>query len=140
MKRAALRDQLGFTFAQHSPGQRIFLLDPPTSYIFNPATGHIVGRSNYVFNALQSTVPGGTTTRLVTPFLACNMTYGAGNSLPYRMGHIPVYGERCLRRLDSSQQCGVYRFQCPGSMYFDDAYRGCLVGGYDRHLALDCHR
>jgi MSHA biogenesis protein MshO len=70
----------GFRFTQQSPGQRVFVIDEPTSYICNPAAGYIVRHSNYGFNDPQSTAPGGTATRVATQLLACKMTYSAGTS------------------------------------------------------------
>lgn len=70
----------GFRFAQQSPGQRLFVIEAPTSYICNPSTGRIMRHSNYGFNAVQSTAPGGTTTRVVTQLIGCNMSYTAGTS------------------------------------------------------------
>jgi MSHA biogenesis protein MshO len=70
----------GFRFTQQSPGQRLFVIDEPTSYICDPATGFIERHSNYGFNDPQLTAPGGSTTRVATQLLACNMTYSAGTS------------------------------------------------------------
>jgi len=70
----------GFRFAQQSPGQRLFVIDPPTSYICNPATGRIFRHSNYGFSALQSAAPGGTVATVTTQLIGCNMAYTAGTA------------------------------------------------------------
>ncbi len=42
----------GFWFSQQSPGQRLFVIEAPTSYICDPdpVNGRIVRHSNYGFN------------------------------------------------------------------------------------------
>ena len=70
-----------FQFAQQSPGQRVFVIDGPTSYICNPATNQIVRYSNYAFSAAQPTPPvGGSSGVVISQLSACNMTYTPGTS------------------------------------------------------------
>ncbi len=69
-----------FRFAQQSPGQRLFVVEDPISYICNPATGRMQRHSNYGFNAVQPTAPGGTVATVATQLLACSMTYTPGTS------------------------------------------------------------
>lgn len=70
-----------FRFAQQSPGQRVFVIDGPTSYICNPATNQIVRYSNYAFSAAQPTPPaGGNSGVVISQLSGCNMTYSPGTS------------------------------------------------------------
>ena len=70
-----------FQFAQQSPGQRVFVIDGPTSYICNPATNQIVRYSNYAFSAAQPIPPvGGSTGVVISQLSGCNMTYTPGTS------------------------------------------------------------
>ena len=70
-----------FQFAQQSPGQRVFVIDGPTSYICNPATNQIVRYNNYAFSAAQPTPPvGGSSGVVISQLSGCNMTYTSGTS------------------------------------------------------------
>ncbi len=70
-----------FQFAQQSPGQRVFVIDGPTSYICNPASNQIVRYSNYAFSAAQPTPPvGGTSGVVISQLSGCDMTYNPGTS------------------------------------------------------------
>ena len=78
-----LRVNLGadFEFRQQSPGQRIFVIDEPISYICNPATGSILRHTGYGFNAGQSTAPGGSEVDpVITKLSGCDIRYSAGTS------------------------------------------------------------
>ena len=69
-----------FQFAQQSPGQRVFVIDGPTSYICNPATNQILRYSNYAFSVAQPTPPGVSGEVVVSQLSDCNMTYNPGSS------------------------------------------------------------
>ena len=70
-----------FQFSQQSPGQRVFVIDGPTSYICNPATDQIVRYRNYAFSEVQPTPPvGGSSDLVVSQLGGCNMTYNPGTS------------------------------------------------------------
>jgi MSHA biogenesis protein MshO len=69
-----------FRFAQQSPGQRLFVVEDPTSYICNPAAGRLQRHGNYGFSAVQPVAPAGSVTTVVTRLLACSMTYNPGSS------------------------------------------------------------
>jgi len=69
-----------FQFAQQSPGQRLFVIDSPISYICNPATGRLRRHDSYGFNLVQPTAPGGNSVSVVAQLLGCNMTYVIGTS------------------------------------------------------------
>ncbi len=70
----------GFQFAQQSPGQRLFVVEPPTSYICDPATDRIQRHTGYGFNTLQPTAPGGTSDAVVTQLAVCQMSYALGTA------------------------------------------------------------
>lgn len=68
-----------FEFAQQSPGQRVFVVDGPTSYICNPATGRITRYTGYPFSVAQPTPPvGGSSDDVISQLAGCNMSYSAG--------------------------------------------------------------
>ncbi len=70
-----------FQFAQQSPGQRVFVIDAPTSYICDPASGRITRYTGYAFTVAQPTPPaGGTSDTVISRLAGCNMTYIAGSS------------------------------------------------------------
>ncbi len=70
-----------FEFAQQSPGQRVFVVDGPTSYICNPATGRITRYTGYAFSVAQPTPPvGGTSDDVVSRLSGCNMSYDPGTA------------------------------------------------------------
>ena len=70
-----------FQFAQQSPGQRVFVIDGPTSYICDPATNRMLRYSNYAFSAAQPTPPvGGTSGVVISQLSGCSMTYSPGTS------------------------------------------------------------
>ena len=69
-----------FRFAQRSPGQRVFVIDGPTSYICNPASNQILRYSNYAFSVAQPTPPGVIGEVVVSQLSDCNMTYNSGAS------------------------------------------------------------
>ncbi len=69
-----------FQFAQQSPGQRLFVIEDPVSYICNPATGRLRRHDSYGFNLVQPTAPGGNSVTVTTQLLGCSMTYTAGTS------------------------------------------------------------
>ena len=70
----------GFRFIQQSPGQRIFVIDEPISYICNPDTGRIQRHTAYGFLANQPTAPGGSSNTVVSQLDGCSMSYNAGTS------------------------------------------------------------
>jgi MSHA biogenesis protein MshO len=67
-----------FQFSQHSPGQRVFVIEDPVSYVCNPSAGTIVRYSGYGFSILQSTAPGGTASTVISKLSSCSMTYLPG--------------------------------------------------------------
>ncbi|MDJ0778486.1 MAG: prepilin-type N-terminal cleavage/methylation domain-containing protein [Gammaproteobacteria bacterium] len=67
-------------FSQQSPGQRVFLVDDPVSYVCNPASGEIVRHENYGFDQFQQANPGGSIAPVITRLSGCSMTYSAGSS------------------------------------------------------------
>ena len=67
-------------FAQQSPGQRVFFVDQPISYVCNPATGEIVRHTGYGFDQFQQASPGGSSAPVITRLSGCSMTYTAGTS------------------------------------------------------------
>jgi MSHA biogenesis protein MshO len=69
-----------FQFAQQSPGQRLFVVEDPISYICNPATGRILRHDNYGFSAVQPVAPGGSSRTVVDRLLGCNMSYNPGTA------------------------------------------------------------
>ncbi len=69
-----------FQFEQQSPGQRVFVVDGPTSYICDPAGGLIRRYTGYAFNAAQPTPPPGIGDVVVSQLSGCNMSYNAGSS------------------------------------------------------------
>ncbi len=70
-----------FQFAQQSPGQRVFVVDGPTSYICDPATGRITRYTGYAYSAAQPTPPaGGSSDVVVSQLAGCNMSYSPGTS------------------------------------------------------------
>ncbi len=70
-----------FQFAQQSPGQRVFVVDGPTSYICEPASGRITRYTGYAFAAGQPTPPvGGTSDTVISQLAGCNMSYSPGTS------------------------------------------------------------
>ncbi len=69
-----------FRFSQQSPGQRVFVIEEPTSYLCNPATRRIERHTNYGFNPGQSTAPGGSNATVVSQLIGCSMSYAAGSS------------------------------------------------------------
>jgi MSHA biogenesis protein MshO len=69
-----------FQFAQQSPGQRLFVVEQPTSYICNPATGRMLRHDNYGFSVAQPTAPAGSSTTVVTQLLGCSMNYSPGTA------------------------------------------------------------
>jgi MSHA biogenesis protein MshO len=71
---------IDFEFAQPSPGQRLFVINSPVSYICNPATGRLVRHDSYGFNLNQPTAPGGNSVTVMTQLLACNMTSTVGTT------------------------------------------------------------
>ena len=70
-----------FQFSQQSPGQRIFIVDEPISYICNPATGRNQRHTGYGFNASQSVSPGGSVVDpVISQLSGCDISYSAGTS------------------------------------------------------------
>jgi len=71
-----------FQFSQQSPGQRLFIVDGPISYICNPATGRITRYSGYDYSVAQPTAapPTGSAGPLVTQLIACSIDYTAGTA------------------------------------------------------------
>ena len=69
-----------FQFAQQSPGQRLFVVEEPVSYICNPVSGRLQRHDTYGFNLAQPTSPGGNSFTVMAQLLGCNMTYTAGTS------------------------------------------------------------
>ena len=70
----------GFQFAQQSPGQRLFVVDGPVSYVCDTGSGELLRYSGYGYNLGQSLTPGGTTTTVATQLQGCTMTYNAGTA------------------------------------------------------------
>lgn len=70
-----------FEFSQQSPGQRIFIIDQPISYLCNPATGSIVRHTGYGFTAGQPTsAVGNVIDTVITQLSGCDIRYSAGTS------------------------------------------------------------
>lgn len=69
-----------FQFSQQSPGQRVFIVVDPISYVCDPATNQITRHTGYGFSVVQPTPPGGATNIVVSQLTACNMTYSAGTA------------------------------------------------------------
>lgn len=70
-----------FQFLQRSPGQRIFVIDEPISYICDPNTGSIVRITGYGYLENQSAAPAGTDIDpVITQLDDCSMSYSAGTS------------------------------------------------------------
>ncbi len=78
-----LRVNLGanFQFEQQSPGQRVFVVERPISYVCEAGNGRIRRHSDYGFNRDQAAPPsGGTVDTLVSQLSGCSITYAAGAS------------------------------------------------------------
>ncbi|MDH3387999.1 MAG: prepilin-type N-terminal cleavage/methylation domain-containing protein, partial [Gammaproteobacteria bacterium] len=70
-----------FQFAQRSPGQRIFVVDGPISYICNPASGRILRHVGYNYSVAQPTPPaGGSSDVVVSQLSGCSLTYNPGSA------------------------------------------------------------
>ncbi len=69
-----------FEFTQQSPGQRIFIIDEPISYICNPGTGSIMRHTGYSFDDPQSATPGGNADPVITRLSGCSISYAAGTA------------------------------------------------------------
>ncbi len=67
-------------FSQQSPGQRVFVVGDPISYVCNPATGRIQRHTNYGFDQTQQADPGGSSAPVITRLSGCSMTYNAGST------------------------------------------------------------
>jgi MSHA biogenesis protein MshO len=84
----------GFQFSQQSPGQRIFLIDGPISYICDPSVGqtNMVRYSNYAFQSTQPTTaatfaaltspptPAFLSGDVVTKASTCDIVYDSGSA------------------------------------------------------------
>jgi len=71
----------GFQFAQQSPGQRVFVVDGPISYICDPGSGLITRYSGYSYTVAQPTPPAGANEGpVVTRVIACSFNYTAGTA------------------------------------------------------------
>ena len=70
----------GFQFAQASPGQRLFVVDGPVSYICNTATRQLWRHDGYGYALAQSLTPGGTAVPVATQVAGCNMSYNTGTA------------------------------------------------------------
>jgi len=76
-----------FQFSQQSPGQRVFIVDGPISYICDPASGRITRYSDYDYADLQPTGAPGlefdgpvVDGPVVTQVIACSFNYTAGTA------------------------------------------------------------
>lgn len=70
-----------FQFSQQSPGQRIFFVDTPISYVCNPASGEMIRYRDYSITSAQPTAPlGGSSATVITQLAGCEMTYSAGSA------------------------------------------------------------
>jgi MSHA biogenesis protein MshO len=73
-----------FEFSQQSPGQRLFVVDGPTSYICDIDSGRIERYSGYGFDEFQPTSPadfsGGSSDTVITQLIGCSMIFQAGTS------------------------------------------------------------
>ncbi len=67
-------------FSQQSPGQRVFAVGDPISYVCNPATGRILRHTDYGFDQAQQADPGGNSAPVITRLSGCSMTYSAGST------------------------------------------------------------
>ena len=67
-------------FSQRSPGQRVFAIGDPISYVCNPATGRILRHTGYGFDQAQQADPGGNSAPVITRLNGCSMTYSAGST------------------------------------------------------------
>ena len=76
------RIQLSAThrFSQQSPGQRVFFVAAPISYVCNPATGAIVRHTGYGFDLAQQASPSLNGVPVITQLSGCSMIYTAGTS------------------------------------------------------------
>lgn len=79
----------GFQFAQQSPGQRLFLIDGPISYICDPSSGQtkMTRYTSYPFQSSQPTTDTGLSGlsgvqqgSVATQLSACAITYNAGSA------------------------------------------------------------
>ncbi len=76
-----------FLFTQHSPGQRIFVVDGPISYVCNETAGTITRYDNYPYQSTQkaseTALSGLTDVKsgpVVTQLSACNISYDPGTA------------------------------------------------------------
>ena len=75
----------GFQFSQSSPGQRVFLIDGPISYICDPSAGQtkMTRYSGYNFQLNQPTTAasfGGQNGDVATQLSACSISYDPGTA------------------------------------------------------------
>ncbi|MEM7563337.1 MAG: type II secretion system protein [Pseudomonadota bacterium] len=71
-----------FQFSQESPGQRVFLVDAPISYVCDIGNSRIVRYRGYTISAGQLVPPplDGTTDTVISQLSSCNMAYAVGTA------------------------------------------------------------
>ena len=71
-----------FQFSQESPGQRVFFVDAPISYVCDTANRRIVRYRGYSISAAQPVPPpnDGTTDTVISELSSCSMAYAAGTA------------------------------------------------------------
>lgn len=70
-----------FRFAQQSPGQRIFVVDGPISYICDTGAATLTRYDSYPYLSTQTLAPAGAESGLVVSQLkSCSFTYDAGST------------------------------------------------------------
>lgn len=73
-----------FLFTRQSPGQRMFVVDGPVSYLCDPATSRITRYSGYAYAATQPTIAadftGGSSGVVVSQLNGCALNYNVGTA------------------------------------------------------------
>lgn len=75
-----------FRFSQPSPGQRLFVVDTPVSYVCDPLDGDLQRYDNYSFSSAQPTsaaaapLSSASSQVMATQILTCDIDYQAGSS------------------------------------------------------------
>ncbi len=70
-----------FQFSQQSPGQRIFVVDGPISYVCDTGTATLTRYDSYPYQSTQTLAPAGAESGLVVSQLkSCSFTYDAGST------------------------------------------------------------
>lgn len=75
-----------FQFSQQSPGQRMFVIDGPISYICDTGAGTLIRYDNYSYQLTQETsgsvllAAGAESGRVVSQLSSCSFNYDAGSA------------------------------------------------------------